>query len=117
MKSLDHIHKVDQAETPRAPQSTDIPRASLFEDGRGIESDDVDWPQCQNSARNAYRDCRKPTPAHLLTDHDSEGSESGRLVSLGSEELHYSSNITLLVFVCQFVLQLGVNIKQIASCL
>lgn len=75
-----------------------VAEAGVLEDSRGVEGDDVDT-------------------AHLLTDHDDEGSERGSANTGDSEQLDETGHVVALSNDITLDFQLRVDIVEVGSSL
>ena len=87
---------VDEAETERADQGSELGETSVDEDGGGVEGDDVDT-------------------AHLLGNHDGESSQVGTADSGDGEELSEAGDVVGLANELLLNLELSGDVVDVAG--
>ena len=87
---------VDETETERTDESLEVVETGLLEDSGGVEGDDVDT-------------------AHLLGQHDGEGSEGGAANTGDGEELTDTAGVVGAADELVLNLELGADVVDVAS--
>lgn len=90
--------EVDQTKAERCEQRVKVVGSCLFEDGGGVESDNVDT-------------------AHLLGDHDHERCQSCSPDSRDGEQLNETLDVCRVTNCQSLEAELSINGHQVASCL